>query len=178
MKHGLNTEKALTGIPRVAVVLACAFLLGCEPKQGEKMRGLTHVPASAKVELGPRSKHWMVELPEPLRRRFIEMIHSEATYVDFRAATALPWGVFLVEGETFYWHGNAVVHPESRRGRSWKSPLMQALINTSMSEPPTQQPNLSTAEAWKAVLEELAKSTNLDSTPVEGHGRYPRKTTR
>lgn len=151
-------------------------LLGCEPKQGDKLRGLSHIPASAKVELGPASKKWMVELPEPLRRRFVEMIHSEATYVDFRGASAAPWGVFVVEGEAFYWHGNGVVHPESRRGRSWTSPLTQALINRAWREKPVEDLNSSTPTKWKVILDELAKATSLDSTPVEGHGSYPNRT--
>ncbi len=154
----------------VAFAVMCVVaitLLGCEPKNGDKLRGLTHIPASAKVELGPASKKWMVELPEPLRHRFIEMIREEATYVDFRWSSEPAWGVFVVEGESFYWRGNGVVHPEPQRGRAWTSPLMQALINRSRTQQPVEAPSISSATRWKAILDEIAKSPNLDSTPVE-----------
>ena len=178
MKHGWTKDEA-HGVRLVSVFFGCVVMitrLGCEPKQGDKLHGLPHIPASAKVQLGPTSKQWMVELPEPLRRRFIEMIHSEATFMDFRTMTARPWGIFVVEGENFYWHGNAVVHSEPKRGRGWTSPVMQALINRAWKESEPESPNSSSAAKWKALLDDLSKSTNLDSTLIQGGlGAYPKK---
>lgn len=168
---GMNAALRSRFAASVAMLVALMALLGCEPKQGDKLRGLTHIPASAKVELGPASNKWMVELPEPLRHRFIEMIREEATHVDFRWSSEPAWGVFVVEGESFYWRGNGVVHPEPLRGRAWTSPLMQALINRSRTQPPGEAPSISSATRWKAILDELAKSPNLDSTPVERNNR-------
>lgn len=157
-------------------LVALMALLGCEPKKGDKLRGLTHIPATAKVQVGPISKEWMVDLPEPLRRRFVEMIHNDATFMDFRSMPALPLGVFVVEGESFYWHGNAVVHSEPRRGRGWSSPVVQALINRAWQEKPIEDLNISTPMKWKAILDDLAKTTNIDATPIEiGLGAYPRR---
>lgn len=173
---GRSTQNSSRLMVHIAACLMLVALLGCEPKKGDKVRGLTQIPATAKVQVGPLSKEWMVDLPEPLRRRFIVMVHSEATFMDFRTMPARPWGVFVVEGESFFWHGNAVVHSEQRRGRGWTSPVMQALINRVWQENPPEGLDFSSATKWKMMLDGLAKSTNLDATPIEiGLGAYPKR---
>jgi len=130
------------------------------------MPGLLDIPDDAKVLLKLHFDEVEVELPEQLRKQFITMLRKEAVYVDFMRATALPYAKFEVGGKVFSWHGNSVVEGESRKGRVWSSPLMQALINNSPG-------SSSSREVWGKYLSELNADTNIQSTVVQGLGAYP-----
>lgn len=148
----------------VLAVLAVFVVTSCGPKNGDKVAGLRDIPPNAKVVLRTYHPKAATELPEALRSRFIEMVHQDATYVDFSGATAAPLAEFDIDGLVFYWHGNAVVHGGQRKGQVWSSPMMQVLINRANPFPET-------AEQWRGLLDEIAAATNIDSTVVEGPGR-------
>ena len=110
-------------------VLTILVVTGCSPEKGDKITGLPSVAANAKVTLRTYHPKAAIELPEALRSRFIQMVHQDATYVDFSGATAAPLAEFETSGLVFYWHGNSVVLGSERKGKAWTSPLMQSLIN-------------------------------------------------
>ncbi|MCD6051281.1 MAG: hypothetical protein K0Q55_2685 [Verrucomicrobia bacterium] len=130
------------------------------------MPGLLDIPDDAKVLLKLHFDEVEIELPEQLRKQFITMLRKEAVYVDFMRATALPYAKFEVDGKVFGWYGNSVVEGETRKGRVWSSPLMQALINNSPS-------STASGEVWGKYLGELNADTNIQATVVQGLGAYP-----
>ncbi len=131
------------------------------------MSGLSEIPDDAKVQLKLDFDDLEIELPEELRKQFVSMLHKEATYVDFMRFSAAPHAKFQVGGKVFGWYGNALVEGETRKGRVWSSPLMQALINNS------PDPTSSTLEVWQKYLSELNADTNIQATAVQGLGAYP-----
>lgn len=130
------------------------------------MPGLSEIPDDAKVLLKLDFDGLEIELPEELRKQFISMLHKEAVYVDFMRFSAAPHASFQVGGKVFGWYGNSVVEGETRKGRVWSSPLMQALINNS--------PGYSaSSEVWGKYLSGLNADTNIQSTVVQALGAYP-----
>lgn len=154
-------------IHRYAVAFAMLVGSGCSPKNGDKVSGLPEVPLDATVVLRTYHPQAVLQLPESLRSRFVQMVHQDATYVDFSGATAAPLAQFEIGELIFYWHGNSVVHGQHRKGQVWTSHFMQALIHRATPFPQS-------AEEWKGLLDGLATATDIDATPVESLGRYPR----
>lgn len=150
----------------IAVTIAMLAASGCGPKDGDAVGGLVDIPSDSTVILRIESpQQVLVELPESLRSRFVQMVHQEATYVDFSSSPMAPIGQFEIGELIFYWHGNSVVHGHRRKGLVWTSPFMQALVN---QEPPF----LGSEEDWKGLLDGLSRTTDIDATAVRGLLRY------
>ncbi len=138
-------------------------------QKGDILPGLSNIPDDSKVIIKDSLRDFELELPEQLRLHFVAMLQKEAVYLDFSRLSAAPFAEVRVAGHLFHWHGNAVVEGDSKKGRVWTSPVVQALINRLYDRPEK-------IEDWTRALDELNTDTNTPSTVIQGGlGAYPSK---
>jgi len=123
-------------------------------------------PAGTKVVLNvrPGTPSDSIELGPKTAQLFLKMLAQPSIHTEISSMPAAPLGSFVVNGNHYAWHGNAVTRGIEAEERLWHGPFMQRLIR--------DYGNAGYRDA-AAILAAIEADPNVESTSVEGPGAYP-----
>lgn len=151
---------------KVVVCIALAISLpGCGDDSPRELVPDTY-PVGTRVTLKYRSGEFV--LGPKSAQLFLEMLANTPIRSQISMMPAAPWGEFAVDGNRYYWHGNAVIRGKGERERLWHGPLLQRLIYSTSG----RSSSLDSGE-MQSILDKLENDPTVRNTPLEGPGAYP-----
>ncbi len=145
--------------------IAASFLLfGCDDSPKELVPDT--YPVGTRVVLKYHGNEFA--LGPNSARLFLEMLEKTPNRTQISMMPAAPRGMFVVDGRTYYWHGNAVIHGRKERERLWHGPLLQRMIYATIGHQFDTDPR-----KIQSILDQLESDPTVANTALEGPGAYP-----